>query len=792
MGRQRVIMADINQRSLWRDDPYWASNPAFSNPYVQANNRADINDTYGATQPPQLNVGSAQASPVRPPGPTDSYPLPPSSQGATDNRSLQDRYPDVAQSQGQQPGNPEFSGIGSLEEFNAPKEYGKAIAIESANAVGDLANATGNLVKDNWIDIARFAIERAGLPPTEKLIREKAKELKQEFENNSGFDVSEFIEDDITESYADPESGGIASVFSTTPPTSEPSATDTLTSQLDFLKSNKPPDESLEDFAKRIGVDLKDKPYSNWDYIRDMSAGLLASKEDNFFGALGDASIHSNTNRDKAVDKNDTKRTALAVAKWQSDLDWDKLEYKQKADIYAAAIKAGGKVGEIKTGDTVYSHTDNNGNAIDYKLVTSNPANIRSSRLGWIDGLPVLKLDAQDKAITEQRTFDNQNAFIKTIDSYIGTDKLKDSILESAETAEYNGELLVKWKTSDTYAETMQKFGESQEEAAKNLIKAIDNNDSQAAFHWASILQGTGQAGANMAKSYYTGLWQQMSPGDHSAFEEEIRKRAIENMRNAYDPNNPKAESAWTFMKPAIDDVINSANYDEKGVIRFAKATPAEIENARVDWDNITGLDENNSWFNIAAFNFDEFPDGHPLKGRLTVESPLNTPHEYSAINKNQYELLNTQSKQQLSKVRSELLSDLKRNSNMTPQQALYDINNSIIDSNSIYGGEDIWLSDNKMSRLDLPNHYNDRPPILFTDKSGKKHKVSNNDLMKKGVMWNGFKNGVGQYYTFQIDPVTDQLVLDPDTGAPIRINVTNLFKAKGFTFGRSRAIPIE
>ena len=813
-------MADINQRSLWRKNPYWeqpkpsSTNVAgyanggtvepgyrgsgFINPYITPENMDYINQTYedqGIAQLPQTQ--GVRTSPVvdLQQG-ANSQPLPVEfkAQGGQPNMFSSEFEPWNASNPPPQPVENINSGIGSM------VNTGVDSAVETVEDVGSFA-------RDRWYYAAKSLLENLGLPSTDDMVIERAKELKAKAAKEEGIASASVLdldslkgEPEIKDEYPTPDNEQTKFIPDAeyTGPRDQGNSTDGLDDTYkDFMDSVQRPDETFEKFAERIGVDLKDKPYSNWDYIRDMSAGLLASDEDSFLSALGDASVLSNKNRGKADDRAEDTRNSLAVAKWRSEDDWDQLEAKEKYGLRKEALKAKEKGLEIKTGPLLSSGKNPDGSTYEVHALNSDPSSVPSENLVWVNGKPALKSNTTDYKYLQERTYEHTSDYTKLVDDWVGSDISTDQMWQAGQGAEFNNELIIKYKDSDEGKALRRELMSSTEDAAQKLIDAIDNNDGQAADQWSRVLQNAGPAAAGLAKSYYTGLLAQMGPADLSAFKDEIRKRAIANFKENYNVNEPEAHSISKFLQPAIEEVVRGANYDEKGVLMFAKASPSQIKNARSNWDDLVGLDENNEFFNVAAFNFDEYPEGHPLSGALTTESPLNRPDELALINKNQYELLQPLDQQQLLKTRSELSANLQRNFNMSESQALFDINNSIMDSNTIYGGEDtlnipfITSSENEMARLDLPKEYAHRPEIVYKDPNSGKivSRVTNEQLQEKGIIWNGFKK---EYYTFKKDPKTGKAIVDPETGMPIRLNVTNLFKRKGFSFGNSKVIPIE
>jgi len=749
-------MADVNQRALFTNN-WWDWNPN-----ITAANRNDITQTYG-TQVPQLNIPQGQsplinsasqqnqgigalATPVQPPTSNDSIPLteaqasspPPMSQ------SLKDRFPGVVNQGG---------------------------PVKSANQTEPTVNISNNSTGISGLIEKGRNYATSILPPHKKAaitqeavtnLQEQGISLTSENVNNEisrltqgateSIDDSSVPMEEITTPYATPDRSGIESIL----PISEdnhplnkkevmPSDNVKKSSEvIDFLESNKDPEETLQEFAKRIGINLKDKPYDNWDYIRDMSAGLLASKEDTFFGALGDAALLSNQQRDKAETGEDSKRSQLAVAKWKSDEDWKQLEVKNKALIDAATIKAGGE-NPLKLGPSLRTVDDGNGNKIEYKIIEKGKKGLDPKRIVEIDGINTLAVTSVDKGVLQERKFTHMTAFNKEAEDWVDSDRLDHQISYVGENTAWNENMLAKWKSTDSYKKTIVKLNDSKEDGAEKLANALEDGNAQEAFQYASALTQIGGVGKSLADAYYTGLLSQLSPGERNQIKTTILSETRKRMEEKYDPANPKSYVAWDFIQPATSYVLKNMKWDETGTLKFdLGSTQSELNNFRSGLDAITGEDRNKEWWTWGWLNQQEFVDGDPRK-ELGWEAPFNRPDESSIFNKNQWELLPEDQKQDVENIGSNIISTLKKDFNVSEKQGINDILASITDSNSIGGGEDIWLWKNQQSKLRKPKQWYVEP--IAYDKNNKRRSVD--ELRKKGIMWNGFK---GEWFTFQKD----------------------------------------
>ena len=744
-------MADVNQRALFTNN-WWDWNPN-----ITAANRNDITQTHG-TQVPQLNIPQGQgplinpasqqnqgigalATPVQPPTSNDSIPLteaqasspPPMSQ------SLKDRFPGVVNQGG---------------------------PVKSANQTEPTVNISNNSTGISGLIEKGRNYATSILPPHKKAaitqeavtnLQEQGISLTSENVNNEisrltqgateSIDDSSVPMEEITTPYATPDRSGIESIL----PISEddhplnknevmPSDNVKKSSEvIDFLESNKDPEETLQEFAKRIGINLKDKPYDNWDYIRDMSAGLLASKEDTFFGALGDAALLSNQQRDKAETGEDSKRSQLAVAKWKSDEDWKQLEVKNKALIDAATIKAGDE-NPLKLGPSLRTVDDGNGNKIEYKIIEKGKKGLDPKRIVEIDGINTLAVTSVDEGVLQERKFTHMTAFNKEAEDWVDSDRLDHQISYVGENTAWNENMLAKWKSTDSYKKTIVKLNDSKEDGAKKLAEALENGNAQEAFQYASALAQIPGVGKSLASAYYTGLLSQLSPGEQNQIKTTILSETRKRMEEKYDPANPKSYVAWDFIQPATSYVLKNMKWDETGTLKFdLGSTQSELNNFRDAINESTGT---GIWNTITGGQM--FSKNHPMNA-LGWETPWHSPDQNSIFSKSQWSLLSQDQKNDVHGMGSNITSILKKDFNLTEAQANDDVITSLIDSNSVGGGEDSIGWKNQQSKLRKPKQWYVEPTAY--DGAGKRRSVE--ELRKNGILWNGFK---GEWFTFQKD----------------------------------------
>ncbi len=101
--------------------------------------------------------------------------------------------------------------------------------------------------------------------------------------------------------------------------------------------------EEKQSLADRLGIDVSD-PYDNWAWVRDMSAGLLASQEPTLFQAWGDASLYSNEKREAKELWAKEMDAKLKLAEWKLEEEKKAAELEREHEINLEDIKLGNKM----------------------------------------------------------------------------------------------------------------------------------------------------------------------------------------------------------------------------------------------------------------------------------------------------------------------------------------------------------------------------------------------------------------------------------------------------------------
>jgi hypothetical protein len=544
--------------------------------------------------------------------------------------------------------------------------------------------------------------------------------------------------------------------------------------EMNYLANEKQPDETLEAWAERIGINLKgkdEKAYSNWDYIGDMSAALLSApgtsdnSTTNFLSALGAGSTAVNEGRKAAESTKDKKRTSLALAKWQSDDAWEKFGLKQDADLKAAQMKALEDGYDIKMGPELSRSTDRNGTDVAYTIIKKGWENLPSDRVTTIGGKKVLISRVGDSNVLLDRRYKNIKDLDGSIIDAMQSDFIEDKIVAAAQNIPFKGEMLASWRMSDEGKEILADIQASTVKGAEGYAEALEAGDFDAAFDAANALAMKGAVGQSLSKAFYTGMLGELSPGDNELMRQAIRDRALESGRAAYNANPENPLNAVQMIEPSINYQLENMHWDKDGLLKFAtEAGPSTINNWQNFWGGVTGDDRSGDWF--SSFNVEGFPDTYKELKKNGYDAPFNRPDEMSIINKDQWELLSENQKQQVEVMSSTLATDLTRNHSLTEEQSFEDITTAIIDSNSIHGGEDVWGWNNTPARLDLPKKWQVEPTV--TDGHGKVW--SRDQLRENNIKWNGFK---GEFFAFKVNK----------DKRPERINYSDHFRKNDFRF---------
>jgi hypothetical protein len=553
-------------------------------------------------------------------------------------------------------------------------------------------------------------------------------------------------------------------------PEEEPPVTPTASDPSSYEQR---PDESLEDFAARIGINLNNKPYSNWDYIRDMSAGLLQHSRDDgtFFGALGPAATKTNAAMREAERDEKQLRNKLAIAKWKSDEEWQKDIMKLNAAEKLAKLKAS-KL-ELKGKPIIID--DGRGTKTTAQLITGDYRLVPEHMRIWSGGRPFYKTTEENNAVMLQQRFDSTKDFNTTVSDYVKTENMQSMLDQFALGTSYGGVMISRLRDSDDYDDLMTDFREGTSKLGQRLADLMDdkNADPDDISKLVLSLRDNDAVEAAIKRKFMGGLYSQVLPSEKTELAQVIGKEARRAGGEAI-TNDP-----WEYQTPM--DYITAATADIMGNAKWglepgdpAKFNPTQTEydlqKFKSGWDTLTGEDDSDELLNTRLFNLAEYTPNHSLYGTKGGKHPL----KGSMFTDSQWELLKPEHKKAFFNDGSALSAKLQRDYGYTQKRADEDVMSSFIDSNAIRGGADNFLVWNDYeSSYTKPKQWFVEPDG-YTDATGKHHTID--ELRKEKITWNGI---IGEWYKF----------IDVDTDTPRRISISRMMKEQGVTWPNIEAI---
>ena len=533
------------------------------------------------------------------------------------------------------------------------------------------------------------------------------------------------------------------------------------------------PDESLEDFAARIGINLNDKPYSNWDYIRDMSAGLLTHSRDDgtFFGALGPAATKTNKYMREAERDEKQLHDKLAIAKWRSDEEWQKNIMKLNAADKLAKLKAS----KFEVKGKPITIDDGRGTKTTAQLITGDWTKVPKHMLIWSGGRPFYETTEKNNAVMLKQKFDSVKDFNTTISDYVKTKNMQSMLDQFALGTSYGGEMISRLRDSDDYDDLMTDFRKGTSKLGQRLadLMADKNADPDDISKLVASLRDNDAAEAAIKRRFLGGLYSQVLPSEKTELAQAIGKEARRTGDKAI-TNDP-----WAYQTPM--DYITAATADIMGNAKWglepgdpAKFNPTQTEydlqKFKSGWDTLTGEDDSNELLNTRLFNLAEYTPNHSLYGTKGGKHPL----KGSMFTDSKWELLKPEHKKAFFNDGSALSAKLQRDYGYTQKRADEDVMSSFIDSNSIRGGADNFLVWNDYeSSYTKPKQWFVEPDG-YTDATGKYHTID--ELRKEKITWNGI---IGEWYKF----------IDVDTDTPRRLSISKMMKEQGITWSNIKAI---
>jgi len=738
----------------------WWKNPSFGNPYVQTSARNDINQNYGGVQPSGTITSPVLNQPQTPPTARQQVQesLPSEKWGILPMVG----YPNSDITYGAEPGMID-QGIGALQEV-----------------VNDNITIRPNTTEYDKTDPFRLRISRDG------------KEVYRygQPSPNAEYDPTLEMEDVDAEPMGeyetptnDPVDESTGTGIDGLPKTPEtPDVTTAEIEKRNFLEANKDPDETLEAFAERIGIPLSDKPYSNWDYIRDMSTGLLASDDDEFLGALGDASLYSNKNRDTAYDADRATRNTLAIAKWKSEEEKEAARESHLSKIKLQEMKDAGTEIKNTLAPIGRSHVVDGVKVTDREIVSGYHGSPFEVILP--NGSRVYRVDDTDVDAQEAKYFARKDDLINTIDIRIKSERMDDIIQARATDKTYQGiHLSQARKTGELKALTKEMIA-NKIEGAKLVGELVadgkEANNAEIAAQLTSALEGGDRVFRSLYRDFQAGLYNNLNPSQQAMMKYHIGIKASDLATAAHNKNPKENYSADDFIMPATNWVMDHMKWDQKGDDMFTfDSTTAQDETMRLIHGDSLGKDLGDYWWSSDM----EAQELSPYDARhddTTYQTPYHTAGENSLWNLDQYELAKPEEQRRYLSDSSALLNKLEANApHIASDELGIDIKDAMMDANLLRGGEDKWWARNNESRYEKPESWSIEPELV--DPEG--NVVSREQLRDAKYQWQGFmggdhKAGKGHWFTYE-----------KQNGIWRRKPLNEAFKALGYKFNEARSV---
>jgi len=531
-----------------------------------------------------------------------------------------------------------------------------------------------------------------------------------------------------------------------------------------WAEANKNDDETLDEFAKRVGIPMEgdafsgeenNQAYGGWDWIRDMSAGLLASDRSNFFGALGEASVATNKKRDAADTRARKGRKDLATMKFKSDNDWDKLRFQQdelmkRAELTAASKNKAGPIYGKPMTSTV------NGVKQSMMQVIANGEELDPANLVHRGPYTYLLIREDDRTADDDKHYERLVKLGQQGDEYhAATDNIGVLAEGIALGTEYNGQMIARREQSKDLQSAMAEFNEKAPENFAKIQELIDDGnyrDMLSLTQGLQLTQGTMNTLRDIDKQ---GVFYGLEKDEKGMLIEEARKRTQKALKSQYNRENPEYISVPGVAREAMESVLRDVKWDKKGKMMFAvDADAGTLQRGIEHTDKHTGGDRARQIFNVAGINMSEYTQYDPQAGEM-IQGPFQAAGENSWINRSQYEQLPEPQKQQLDIDKATAATKLT-GMGFDEERIFDDITNSIIEGNIVRGGEDaplfFW---DQQSGYHRPKTWHVEP-LTFISKNG--NKVDTMALRtrkdpktgeKQPLHWDGFK---GQWYSKEKD----------------------------------------
>lgn len=446
--------------------------------------------------------------------------------------------------------------------------------------------------------------------------------------------------------------------------------------------------ESFDKFAKDIGVDLSD-PYTPWDYISDLSAGLLASNDNTFLGALGDAALLSNKNKRASESQQKDLKAKLAMAKYQNDNAWDIARYKADSKWSSDAL-TNLKGTNIKLSTTgMPSITDEGGKTHQLVQITEGADQLAANGAPIFNynGVPVMYKRDMDEYKLEQRVHTRHQKQVTGITNFMSKPEVYDKAVKNELRKHmYKGNLLWGATKSDEYIDALQQARDAGLEGIEQFAEAVEDGRGQDAYYFLQSAEGAPRLMKALKSATEEGLWTTLSEGEEGRFNELIQEEASRLALEAVGKNQTKSYDPVKFVRQAMRNVIPKINWDIQGEGKWnLDITEAEHVAGQEITGDIVGKDLIGSIFNTDLFDKAEWPKDDPRSGAV-----LQLENELAMFNKNQYSLLSDYDKGVLASDVAEFSRKIAQATGIDTETATNDLWSSMLTKDVVSGGEDI------------------------------------------------------------------------------------------------------
>jgi hypothetical protein len=509
---------------------------------------------------------------------------------------------------------------------------------------------------------------------------------------------------------------------------------------------------SLKQFAKDLGVDLGNS-YDAWAYIRDMSAGLLASDDNTFLGALGDAALLSNKNRATMDAAQKELQAKLAMAKWKNEQDWAKVKYKGAVDLAEAGLRSKGTAASYTMGSPV-TLDKKLGATISFVPITKGADAAFASNVKVVNhpeyGLGFIKQEGDSLSVKKYIQEQTKETIGRIDESFKaeGFDTTLEKYLMRQDP--YNNTPIL--KVSNDYKDQVINIMKGNEEAAEGYLEALEDGDPQAAEAYASSLGMSGQIIKQLQLVNREGIWTEQSDSDKDSIKQLIESwsRRLAKADIAMNPTAPNYRDADDYNIAAMNLVLPNINWGVEGPGKFRiDLSEKQLKSALSDSDAVFGTDFANDPFVFELLNFVEpiIPGGDT--------SIMYNKGETEWLNKTQEGLLNDYNRQALRADHASNREHIARkmNDRMTPEEVGQDYLQEVFRTRAVGGGEDV-LGPNNESAKYIPLR------TWFPEPGNSK---TRKERIDKGYIWYGTEG-------YWFDPKTGKTYNPVETIQPIKL----------------------